>query len=115
VKKIVIVAVVLLLVVVGLGLVFGKKVLLAFASAETQACAKIGDLCGRDGSQRDLDACVNGLAQTRKAVGDEAVNKTLACIEDAETCVAASGCMVGGIGAGVVQELLKGIGDAVGR
>lgn len=114
-KKLLVIAVVVVVVVVGIGLLFGKRVLLAFASPETKACAKIGDLCSAEGSSRDLDACVDGLEKTRKVVGDEAVDKTIACIDDAETCVAASGCMVGGIGVGVLEELVKGIGDAVRR
>jgi hypothetical protein len=43
------------------------------------------------------------------------VDRSEACLADAKTCAAASGCMSGGIGMGAAGEYLKGLGQALSR
>jgi hypothetical protein len=100
----------------GVALVFREEIALAFASREAKACVKIGKLCGGGkGSLDQLEACEDGIGTARKLAGEKAVEKSLACIEETDTCVGASGCMVGGVGAGALIEFGKGVGNALGK
>lgn len=101
--------------VLGVSLVFGKKIVLALSSPETKACVKLGDLCGQGGDTHALDQCVDGLHQARKIAGSASVDKSLTCIQGADTCMAATGCMMGGVGVGAMKEMVKGFTDAVSK
>ncbi len=98
-----------------ISVVFGKSIVLALSSPETKACVKMGDLCGQSGDKHALDQCVDGLQQARKVAGSPAVDKSLSCIQESNTCMAASGCVVGGVGVGAVKEMLKGFGNALSK
>ena len=104
-------------VVAVLGWVYRKPIALAFASKETRACAKMAELCApeREASSSDLDTCHNAFTDLRKVATEKDIDKSLTCIEDANTCARATGCMIGGVGVGVAKELLDGIGDALRR
>jgi len=85
-------------------------------TAEGRTCVKLGELCGpTDKSQEKLDACIDGLEQAKKVSGVPAVERSMACVQESNTCAAASGCMMGGIGVGAVGELMKGVGSALSR
>jgi hypothetical protein len=101
--------------VLGVSLVFGKKIVLALSSPETKACAKLGDLCGQKGDAHALDQCVDGLHEARKIAGSKSVDKSLSCIQGSDTCMAATGCMMGGVGVGAMKEMVKGFADAVSK
>lgn len=81
------------------------------------ACVRVADLCGaQGGSVSDLDQCVDTVKQWRKIAGDEAVDKGVACVETANTCGEAMGCMAGagfkGM-QGVFNDFLKGFDKAL--
>lgn len=100
----------------GVALVFREDIALAFASRETKACAKVGKLCGGGkGTLDDLKTCEDGIETARKLTGEKAVEKSLSCIEETDTCLGATGCMVGGVGTGALIELGKGLGNALGK
>lgn len=93
--------------------VFRKSILLAFASPERRACAKMGEVCGNnDGGLRELEACEDGFAKARKLVGDAPVDRSIACIADTQSCIGATGCVIGGIGIGALSDFGKGFGSA---
>lgn len=95
---------------------FGKKIYLAFASKEAKACAKIGELCGGEkGTAKELDQCEEGFKQLRKITGEKGVDKTLTCVDDATSCMAATGCVMGGVGVGALEEMMKGFGNAMSK
>ncbi len=114
-KKLFTIVVVITVAALGLSLLFGKKIVLALSSPETKACAKMGDLCGQTGDKKSLDQCVDGLAQARKVAGTESVDKSTSCIQESKTCMAATGCMMGGVGVGAMKEIFKGFSSAVSK
>jgi hypothetical protein len=116
-KKILVVVAILVVVGGVLGWVFRKPIALAFASRETRACAKLADLCAaeREAKASDIEVCENAWTNARKIAGEKNVEKSLGCIEEAETCAKATGCMLGGVGVGAAQELIQGVGEALLR
>lgn len=109
-KKVIAVIVVLLIIGGGVG------AYAYFRNPERSACIKVADLCGeKSGGMKELDQCVEQVAQWRKVAGDEAVNKGITCVDQAKTCGEAMGC-VAGAGAksveGLVNDFLKGFGKA---
>lgn len=81
------------------------------------ACVRVGELCGVEGgTMQDLDQCVDTVKQWRKIAGDEAVDKGVACVESANSCGEAMGCMAGagfkGM-EGVMKDFLKGFDKAL--
>jgi hypothetical protein len=88
-KKKVIAAVVVVGLCAGVAFAFGR-------SPERRACIKLGELCtDKKGSFDDLEQCVDGMKDLRKAAGDEAMDKSLSCVSDAKSCSEASGCLAG--------------------
>jgi hypothetical protein len=81
-----------------------------YLSAEYRACSHLADVC-EEGAERQsrVESCEKELRDLRSSAGAEAVDRTLTCIQEAKTCVAAAGCMVGGIGGGILNEFIKGV------
>lgn len=83
---------------------------------ERSACIRVADLCGeKGGGVQELDQCVDQVKQWRKVAGDEAVNKGIACVDQAKTCGEAVGCVAGASAKsveGLVNDFLKGFGKA---
>ncbi|MGZ3420890.1 MAG: hypothetical protein ACXWUG_06625 [Polyangiales bacterium] len=89
-------------------------------SPERSACLKLADLCApkAKGGVDDLEQCVDQFKQFRKAVGDEAVDKGLSCVEKASTCPQAVGCVAGaGVKgmSGALKEFAKGFDEALSK
>lgn len=82
---------------------------------DTAACARLADLCSTSDQKVDTDECEKKLGDARKMSGAGNVDRSEACLADAKTCAAASGCMSGGIGMGAAGEYLKGLGQALSR
>lgn len=81
-----------------------------YLSAEYRACAHLAEVCEEAADRKDrVDSCERELRDLRSSAGTEAVDRTIACIQDAKSCVAAAGCMVGGIGGGMLNEFIKGV------
>jgi hypothetical protein len=100
--------------IVVLGLLGGIGYLVynyAFRSSEARACAKIVALCG---SQKAVAAkCEQAFEKLEKVAGKESLSKSLDCLQKADSCPRAWGCVAGGVGAGVVGEFIKGVSDAL--
>lgn len=110
------------LIVVGLvgGAIIGGVVLAKGASVaitpEGRACTKMASLCGSESNElKDLDQCASDLKSMRKFAGETAFERSTKCLEEANSCAAATGCWVGGVGVGALGETLKGIGTALSK
>ena len=80
----------LLLVVIGAALWFTT------GSPERDSCVKLGELCGGESADLGkLDQCVDGMESVSEDLSDKKMEKLNACIEKAETCPEAMGCMAG--------------------
>jgi len=91
------------------GFLFYRFVL---TSATERSCERLATLCGQKSA---ADGCVRTMTELGKS-NKEAASKFESCVADAKSCAAGAGCMVGaGIGAAgqVLDEFLKGIGEAV--
>ena len=79
-------------------------------SPQQQACDRLSELCGGGSA---ADTCDSKLEGALKKLADAAaVAHALECIDHAQTCPAAAGCLVGGIGPAVVGEFWKGMSEA---
>ncbi|HEY2516606.1 MAG TPA: hypothetical protein VGI39_37305 [Polyangiaceae bacterium] len=85
------------------------------ALGDDAACARLADLCSTAESPVDASHCSKKLADARKFSGAGNVDKSEACLADAKTCAAASGCISGGLGMGTLGEYLKGLGSALSK
>ncbi|HVH46819.1 MAG TPA: hypothetical protein VM925_30965 [Labilithrix sp.] len=110
------------LIVVGLvgTAIIGGVVLAKGASAastpEGKACTRMASLCStEEKSAKDLDRCVDDMKATRKLAGDVAFERSTKCLDEANSCAAASGCWVGGVGVGALGEAMKGFGTALSK
>ncbi|HEY8078932.1 MAG TPA: hypothetical protein VIF62_32595, partial [Labilithrix sp.] len=66
-------------------------------------------------SSKNFDQCVDEMKQLRKMSGDPAFERSQKCIDESNSCAAASGCMLGGVGVGTLGELMKGFGNAMSK
>jgi hypothetical protein len=109
------------LLVVGLigAAIVGGVVLVKAAPArspEGKACIKMSELCGAtDKSSEKLDQCIEGMESAKKVAGAPAVERSMKCVEESTTCMAATGCMMGGVGVGALGEFAKGFGTAISK
>ena len=86
------------------------------ATPEGRTCIKMSDLCGStDKSTEKLDKCIEGMQSAKKIAGTAAVERSMKCVEESTSCMAATGCMMGGVGVGALGELAKGFGNAVSK
>jgi hypothetical protein len=115
-KKVVGVALIGALVVVGTLVAKSAPNLSILMSEEGKTCVRLGELCDAPKSGDNLDQCVANMKQMRKMSGDPAFERTRKCLlEEATSCGAAAGCMAGGVGVGAVGEMLKGLGSALSQ
>src|SRR5687767_5432228 len=78
---------------------------------EGKTCRKLADLCAVDEkSAKKLETCVEDLERAKKMVGEPSVKRSMECVQESNSCMAASGCMMGGVGMGAVGEMMKGFG-----
>jgi len=84
-KKLLAVAVVL-----GLGAVVYAKVIRS--SPETRACERINSLCGQ---KVEVGECREAFDEAEKILGEKVVDRATDCMDDADTCMEAVGCMAG--------------------
>lgn len=86
------------------------------ATPEGKACLQLADLCVVDDkSAAKLETCVEDFEKTKKLVGEAPVKRSMDCIAESNSCMAATGCMAGGVGMGAVGEMMKGFGSALSR
>jgi hypothetical protein len=98
--------------------VVGGVVLVKGASAastpEGKMCVRLQDMCPRDDAKpMTFDQCVDGMKDVRKMAGNASFEKSARCVEESESCAAATGCLMGGVGMGVMGEMMKGFGNAM--
>jgi hypothetical protein len=117
VKKLLAILALIAIASVAVSFFYRRKIVLAFATPEKKACARVGELCAseHEGSREDLDRCVDGMQQAKKIAGPKSVDQSVQCINEATTCGKAMGCVMGGVGIGAMKEFVKGVGDAVTR
>ncbi|MBL9004884.1 MAG: hypothetical protein JNJ46_11605 [Myxococcales bacterium] len=83
-------------------------------SKEHRACSHLAQICEEGTEQQArIDSCEKELNDLRSSAGSEAVDRTITCIQEAKSCVSAAGCMVGGIGGGMLNEFIKGVQKAL--
>ena len=83
-------------------------------SKEHRACSHLAQICEEGAEQQArIDSCEKELTELRSSAGSEAVDRTIACIQEAKSCVSAAGCMVGGIGGGMLNDFIKGVQKAL--
>jgi hypothetical protein len=87
----------------------------ATASSDQAACARLADLCSTSAEKVDMAQCETRLSDSRKLSGAGNVDRSEACIAEARTCAAATGCISGGIGVGALGEFLKGVGTSLSK
>ena len=85
------------------------------ATPEGKMCVRLAELCATDQSTKDFDECVDGMKKLRKMSGDPSFDRSQKCLDESQSCAAATGCMVGGAGVGSVGEYLKGFGNALSK
>ena len=89
------------------------------ATPEGKTCIKMAELCGAAGepgsSGQKLEACVANLEHAKKVAGAPAVERSMSCVQESNSCAAATGCMMGGEGVGAIGEMMKGFGSALSR
>lgn len=100
--------------------VVGGVVLVKGASAastpEGKTCIKLQEMCPPDPSKpMTFDQCVDEMRDLRKMAGNASFEKSARCIDESESCAAATGCLVGGAGMGVMGEMMKGLGNAMSK
>lgn len=88
--------------VLGLGAVVYAKVIRS-TPAEA-ACERLDTLCG---GEVDIGECTDAFGEVEKIVGEKVVDKATECIDRADTCMEAVGCMAGA-GSHVLDELEQG-------
>ncbi len=84
------------------------------STPEGKMCVKLAELCGaNDKTSAKLDSCIENLQNAKKIAGNNAVDRSMACVEHSDTCMAATGCMMGGVGVSALGEMMKGFGEAL--
>jgi hypothetical protein len=81
--------------------------------AEHDACDRVTALCGA--KKADAKVCREKLAHTRKAFGEEPVNRFVQCASESQSCMEAVGCTAGGAVDTVFGDFLKGFQRAMDR
>ena len=74
----------------GLGAVVYAKVIRT--KPEEAACERLNDLCGK---RVDVGECREALDEAADYVGDKVMDKAVDCMETANSCMEAVGCMAG--------------------
>lgn len=92
--------------IVVLGVIGGGVAWAVTRTPERRLCIRMGDLCGVEGDLSDYDHCVDTIERLEKVVGEEPIESAANCVDKADTCVEASGC-VAGAGYKAVPKLLK--------
>lgn len=78
---------------------------------EDKMCGRLAELCGTQGKHAP-EQCPQHLRSFRKAAGDKAFQRASACIDSAESCLAAGGCIAGASVHGLGQ-FLEGLVDGI--
>lgn len=77
---------------------------------EKRACSRLSELCGESkGGER----CHKGMEEFRKVAGQEAFKNATGCIDKADSCMGAVGCVVRAKLSGL-GDFLKGMVDGMG-
>lgn len=89
----------------GLGAVVYAKVIRT--KPEEAACERLNDLCGKRMDVTDVGECREALDEAADIFGDKAMDKAVDCMETADSCMEAVGCMAGA-GTHALHELQQG-------
>ena len=72
---------------------------------EEVACERLHKLCGK---AVPVDKCEKEIDELADVVGDKAMSKAADCMESADSCAEAAGCMVGA-GKHMLEEFEQGV------
>ena len=89
----------------GLGAVVYAKVIRT--QPEAAACERLNDLCGKRMDAADVGECKEALDEAGDIVGDKVMDKAVDCMQSADSCMEAVGCMAGA-GTHALDELEQG-------
>lgn len=101
--------------VIALGIIGGGVAWAVTRTPERRLCVRMGELCGVEGDFKDYEQCVDGIERLEKIAGEEPIESAADCVDRADTCAQATGCIVG---AGykampkLLQEFTEGFEDA---
>ena len=101
--------------VVLLGIIGGGVAYAVTRTPEKRLCVAMGDLCGVEGDFKDYENCVESIERLEKVVGEEPIETAADCVDRADTCVQATGCLAGaGYKAlpNLMKEFVEGFEDA---
>lgn len=98
------------LVLAALGVVIYTK--FVRATPAEQSCTKLDDLCG--GEKLEPAECRKGFDDAKKLFGEEAVDRAISCIDDAQSCMEAAGC-IAGAGMKSLEQLERGFERGLGK
>ena len=82
------------------------------AHPEVAACSRVASLCADADARGSCDRAFGAILKA----GPEAAQGSARCVSEAQSCAAATGCLVGGVGgaaAGAAGEFLKGLGKSL--
>ena len=86
-------------------------------SPEKRLCTKVVELCGKGQlGKKVVERCESGVKQLQQSGGKDAISKAADCVDDAKSCVAATGCIVGAsvkAAAGAIGDFLGGVKKAL--
>lgn len=89
------------------------------ATPEEKTCNRLADLCSTSShdvrKDKDFASCPADLADAKKFAGAPAVDRSMTCVAEANTCTAASVCLATSVGMGALGEAMKGFGSALSR
>jgi hypothetical protein len=84
--------------------------LLLRSTPERSVCTRTWELCGvGEGKLEELERCVQDVEKLRQKSDDETFKRTVKCVEQANTCPGAMGCLAGG----AFDDAKRAFGDFV--
>ena len=101
--------------VIVMGIIGGGVAWAVTRTPERRLCVRMGELCGVEGDFEDYEQCVDGIERLEKVVGEEPIESAADCVDRADSCMKATGCIAG---AGykampkLLQEFTEGFQDA---
>ncbi len=103
----------LLLFVIVLGLVAaGGAWLLLRSTPERNVCTRTWELCGMgEGKLEELERCVEDVEKLRQKADDATFQRTVKCVDQANTCAGAMGCLAGGAFDDAFDHAKRALGD----
>ncbi len=90
-----------------------------FVPPEQRACDRLAQLCSSDDGTdktgaKNTGRCEKAMLKLKETAGDKQLTAASECIDEADSCLKAAGCLFGA-GIGAMGEFLKGAKEALDR